>query len=38
MSNAKIYEIITAKMIERIEDAIKNKKEFKWVKPWKGYP
>lgn len=38
MSNAKIYKIITNKMVERIEDAIKNKKEFKWVKPWKGYP
>ena len=38
MSNAKIYEIITEKMVARIEEAIKNKTEFKWVKPWTGYP
>ena len=38
MSNAKIYEIITKKMVERIEDAIKNNVTFTWVKPWKGYP
>ena len=38
MSNAKIYEVITNKMVERIETAIKNKERFTWVKPWKGYP
>lgn len=38
MSNTKIYEIITDKMVARIEEAIKNKENFKWVKPWKGYP
>lgn len=38
MSNAKIYEVITNKMVERIESAIKNKERFQWVKPWKGVP
>ena len=38
MSNAKVYAIITDKMVKRIEEAIKNGTEFKWVKPWKGYP
>ncbi len=38
MSNASIYEVITDKMVEIMEDAIKNNKSFSWVKPWKGYP
>ena len=38
MSNASIYEVITNKVVERIENAIKNKESFSWVKPWKGYP
>lgn len=38
MSNAKIYEVITNKMVERIENAIKNKEHFTWVKPWNGVP
>lgn len=38
MANANIYKVITDKMVERIEDAIENKKSFSWVKSWKGYP
>lgn len=38
MSNTKIYEVITNKMVERIETAIQNKERFQWVKPWKGLP
>ena len=38
MANVKVYEVITDKMVTRINNAIDNKESFSWVKPWKGYP
>lgn len=38
MANADMYKVITDKVIAKIEDSIKNKTPFRWVKPWNGYP
>lgn len=32
-----VYEIVTQKIIERIESAIKNGKKLTWLKGWNGY-
>lgn len=36
--NTKIYEIITKKVVEQLENAIKNGEKFHWTKDWKGIP
>ena len=38
MSNKAIYEVITKKVIEQLENAIKTGERFKWIKEWKGVP
>ena len=38
MANADMYKVITDKVVKRIEESIKNKTPFRWVKPWNGYP
>mgnify|MGYP000896842795 CR=1 FL=1 len=34
--NEKIYEVIHAKIIQRLENALKSGERFHWVKPWSG--
>ena len=31
-----VYEMITNQIIERINEAEKNKETFRWIKPWTG--
>lgn len=37
MSNEAIYEVINNRILERLEEARKTGKKFKWVKGWKGF-
>ena len=33
---ANVYEIITQKILDRIEEAEKTGKKFTWIRPWSG--
>lgn len=34
---SKVYEIVQKRILERLEEAIKNNEKFQWIKPWKSY-
>ena len=36
--NTEIYEIITKKVIEQLEQALKTGEKFQWIKEWNGIP
>lgn len=38
MSNKAIYEVITKRVVEEIQNAIKTGETFHWIKSWKGIP
>lgn len=38
MSNKAIYEVITKKVVDEIQSAIKTGETFHWIKSWKGIP